>query len=339
MTRLDKTLNALQKDAMRMTTIRRLKTCRNRATAMTEMVLALPLIFVALSLLFFVGRGVVRVQHTLVMDRYEAWREASRVHTGTATEVGQILYGTDYVPMGPTFAADQLNAAFLGNKAEQLVEIDSRVTVAQAAEQTLVEDADLSDAARDILQSLFDQTRQSSGISIRTTFEPDTIPLWTQMGRSVSHGHRRDHSPWSYSWGYNQTQVDLSQLQSQGFFVMELLDQNRMLYLVNGSGAEYYARISDPVDRGEMLDLWQLPSNPVADMTPNLRDYFLSALDNQLRELDPYAEADGRDRSNQNLAGAIIGIYLESDGYNRHELLNYSGPTPYWFDGYRWRSH
>lgn len=70
---------------------------------MAEMVLALPFVLVILVLLIFFGRGVVRVQHAMVMDRYEAWRRA------TGAPGPQFHEGTDN--------GEQLNATFFGGKA------------------------------------------------------------------------------------------------------------------------------------------------------------------------------------------------------------------------------
>ena len=54
------------------------RSSRRRGTAMMETIFSLLLITLILSFLFFFGRGVVRVQKSQVMDRYEAWREVAR---------------------------------------------------------------------------------------------------------------------------------------------------------------------------------------------------------------------------------------------------------------------
>ena len=46
---------------------------------MLEMLLVLPLLMLIVGLMFYVGRGMARLQHAQVMSRYESWRVAARV--------------------------------------------------------------------------------------------------------------------------------------------------------------------------------------------------------------------------------------------------------------------
>ena len=54
---------------------------------MTETVLVMPFLIVIFALLIYFGRGMVRVQHTQIMDRYEAWRQASADAPGPHAQV------------------------------------------------------------------------------------------------------------------------------------------------------------------------------------------------------------------------------------------------------------
>ncbi len=103
---------------------RRPATCRrHRGTAMPELVLVLPLLMLILSLVFYVGRVVVRTQHAQVMARYETWRDVSNAP-------------------GPSSQGDaehhQLNSAFFAGQADYVHwQVNDRAYVRQALDETI----------------------------------------------------------------------------------------------------------------------------------------------------------------------------------------------------------
>ena len=46
---------------------------------MMEMLLVLPFLLLILGMMFYMGRGMMRVQYAQVMSRHESWRVAARV--------------------------------------------------------------------------------------------------------------------------------------------------------------------------------------------------------------------------------------------------------------------
>ena len=78
---------------------------RAHGTAMSEMVLVLPVILIMLALMVFYGRGMIRNQRVKVMDRYEVWRQ---VHEGSGARVDS------------TVNHATLNQLFFNNHAENI---------------------------------------------------------------------------------------------------------------------------------------------------------------------------------------------------------------------------
>jgi len=78
---------------------------RNRAMAMAELVLVIPLILVIFVLLFYFGRLMVRIQHTSVMSQYETWRAVAGSPGPSASD-----------PLGHP----QLNETFFHSKADEI---------------------------------------------------------------------------------------------------------------------------------------------------------------------------------------------------------------------------
>lgn len=309
-----------------------------RATAMIEMVLALPIIFVTLSLLFFVGRGVVRVQHALVMDRHDAWNKAAHLVTDTPTDIHVLLrsYRQSYatLPVGPTQINNQLDEAFMGNKGEvetldhQYVDNDTSL-----AYDYFVEQSDLSDDAKNTYDAMtsFSQISHSIQTSLRSEFDEDSTALWRRLAGDIQHGHRRDDLPWAFTQGYSQLRVERGD-----FVIMEPADMPewggpRLLHITNTTGNEFYIRVGDlvTISEDERYDLWQPYRRTTLDPTRGTTSVNLVEL---------YTQFDGL---NSSLGNAVNSVY------RGHHPYHYAGPTPYWFGPdiywhsyrYSWRSH
>lgn len=306
-----------------------------RATAMIEMVLALPIIFVTLSLLFFAGRGVVRVQHALVMDRHDAWLKAAHLVTDTPTDIHVMLRSyrssNATLQVGPNQAYEQLDQAFMGGRSA----IENLTTpYVDGGDQAYNEFIDNSGLSSQALQTYEAMTAISHSVqsSFRSEFDPDSTPLWRELAGDIRHGHRRDDTAWAYTRGYTQFRVSL-----EDFVIMEAADQPqtdppRLLHVVDTVGNEYYIRVADlvTIEPGYRYDLWQPRHGEQLDPTRGTTSVNLEALYNRLDSL-----------SSNDLANAINGIYRGQSPYY------YAGPTPYWFGPdiehhsyrYAWRSY
>ena len=307
-----------------------------RATAMIEMVLALPIIFVTLSLLFFAGRGVVRVQHALVMDRHDAWNKAAHLVTDTPTDIHVLLrsYRQSYatLPVGPAQTNDQLDEAFMGSRGE-VENLDSQyVDNTPLAYNTFLDDSGLSSEALQTYEAMT-QISHSVETSLRSEFDEDSVALWRHLAGDIQHGHRRDDLPWAFTHGYSQLRV-----QRGDFVIMEPTDipqwgSPRLLHVTNTTGNEYYIRVGDLVqpdgNNSDRYDLWQPYRQTTLDPTRGTTSVNLTEL---------YTQFDSLDSS---LGDAVNSVY------RGHQPYHYAGPTPYWFGPdyywhsyqYRWRSH
>ena len=160
-------------------------------TAMGEMVLVLPLLFVILALLLYFGRGVVRVQHAQVMDRYEAWRQAAGA-PGPAVGTGN----------------DELNQLFFGSSAASINYDGSGWFPSQAAD-------DLVDAAVDrqapneyrvsqLVRAAISQSDNGRTVGFATRHS-NTVPLLGRFAGPIRHGHTRIGHDWAHVNGWSVT--------------------------------------------------------------------------------------------------------------------------------------
>ncbi len=306
-----------------------------RATAMIEMVLALPIVFITLSLLFFAGRGVVRVQYALVMDRYDAWLKAAHLVTDTPTDINVMLYSyrrsDATLPVGPSQLNDQLDQTFLGNGGDIQTLPYSYVGGTDLAYNTLLNDSAMSNQAQQIYDTMTN-IGHSVQTSLRSEFAQDTSPLWRSLTGDIQHGHRRDDLPWAFTKGYTQFRVELG-----SYVQMQAADQPvgsspRLLDIIDQVGNEYLPRTADLVtlQYGYRYDIWQPRPGAALDPTRGISTVNLAQLYTQLDSLPT-----------NDLADAINGVFRGQYPYH------YAGPTPYWFGpdvenrsySYIWRSY
>ncbi|MBL4701940.1 MAG: hypothetical protein JKX85_11850 [Phycisphaeraceae bacterium] len=305
------------------------------ATAMIEMVLALPIIFVTLSLLFFAGRGVVRVQHALVMDRHDAWLKASHLVTSAPSDIHIMLrsyrHSDATLPVGPSQSNDQLGETFLAGHGEVQNLPQSYVRSTDLAYDTFLNDSGMSSQALQTYETL-SNVSHSVQTSLRLEFAQDSTPLWRKLAGDIQHGHRRDDLPWAFTQGYTQFRVELG-----SYVQMQVADSParstpRLLHVVDQIGNQYLIRSADLVmiEPGYRYDIWQPHPGAVIDPTRGISAVSLEQL---YTRLDSLATND--------LADAINSIY------RGHSPYHYAGPTPYWFGPdienrsyrYTWRSY
>ena len=159
-------------------------------TAMGEMMLVLPLLMVILALLVYFGRGVVRVQHAQVMDRYEAWRQAAGApgpgvqSASDNPQLNQLFFGANAAAIEhdgsgyfPNQATDQLIAAVAARNAPTEYQLPELVT------------AIISQNPRGRTDTF--TTRHDTG-----------VPLWQRFSRPTRHRHTRIGHDWAHVNGW-----------------------------------------------------------------------------------------------------------------------------------------
>jgi hypothetical protein len=156
---------------------------RRRGTAMMEMVLALPLILLILALLLFFGKGIMRVQHSQVADRYEAWRLAEEAPGPTADGM-QI--GQTFLKGAETITSDT-NGFFPPDAGDNLILAGGRISTDT---QSLTAQA-LTD---------FPNGRQAR---FNTTYA-NTVPALQRFQGAITHQHTRIGNDWKFVNGWRE---------------------------------------------------------------------------------------------------------------------------------------
>ena len=159
-------------------------------TAMGEMVLVLPLLLVIVALLVFFGRGVVRVQHAQVMDRYEAWRQA-------AASPGPAAQAPDDNP--------QLNQLFFGDNAASIEYAGNDYFPGLAVDRLI--DAAITRNVPDHYQlpELVEAATAGNAPGRTVTFtttHSNSVPLWERFNRPTRHRHTRIGNDWAHVNGW-----------------------------------------------------------------------------------------------------------------------------------------
>lgn len=162
---------------------------RHAGTAMIEMVLILPLLFVVLSLLIYLGRGVVRVQRAMVMDRYEAWHQAAHApgpgidNPVDSPHLNQLFYGDN---------ADEIVGDVDGGFSDRAVDQLFALAYAQSASTGAL-------AQRHVNGS-------DTGLNVAFRVEHTTgNQLWQRFDGPIRHDHTRIGHDWAYVNGWNSS--------------------------------------------------------------------------------------------------------------------------------------
>ena len=159
-------------------------------TAMTEMVLALPLLFLILVLVIYFGRAMVRVQRSLVMDRYEAWRVA---------EYGQGPSANDAAGNA------MINQMFFAGNAES-IEYQRRDDFSGDALDQLIEAAaDYSNDAGTYAQALL-LSLPAGHTSEFVTTHANTVPIFRRFEGPIRHRHTRLGHNWRFVNGWRDVE-------------------------------------------------------------------------------------------------------------------------------------
>lgn len=152
---------------------------------MTEMVLALPLLFVILALLIFLGRGVVRWQRTWVMDRYEAWHQAASAPGPGADGGGN----------------GQINELFFAGRAESIAYDGANYFPPDATLAWIDAASSYSGAAGDLAQQYVAYTDAGRSVTFVTRLANHNV-FWERFARDFHHNHTRIGHNWAHVNGW-----------------------------------------------------------------------------------------------------------------------------------------
>lgn len=161
---------------------------------MMETVLVLPFILLILSLSVFFGFTAQRVQRSMMMDRYEAWRGAARAPGPQINIAGAI--DVQNADAGDTF---QMRATFFDTDAPATLGIEASDYFPLEAYDELEDFAGNHDtrAAR-LSESYFQELPR--GRSMRFIVRHDTaIPLWNRLIKPIRHRHTVMDTDWRYT--------------------------------------------------------------------------------------------------------------------------------------------
>lgn len=154
--------------------------------AMIEMVLALPLLFVVLALIYFMGTRMMWVQRDEMMARYETWRA---VHHGPSPSIQNSV------------DALELNEAFHHNLADY-VNVDAHHRPANYEtmdDLVALAQQEPNEQLGDYLQEIVDTWPGNVRLRFTSEHEPEN-EYFSQFGSSVTRAHTRIAQPWWQYW-------------------------------------------------------------------------------------------------------------------------------------------
>lgn len=155
-----------------------------RGSAMSEMVLCMPFLILILSFLIYFGRGVVRMQHTQVMDRYESWRQAARGAPGPHAD--------------HTKGHTLLNQTFFADKAQSIGHYNDNYFPDDAPDELIDAASQVSNDAADLADTLIDRSPKGRRVRVSSTYS-ETVKVWQPFQRTSRHQHTRLNSDWRFA--------------------------------------------------------------------------------------------------------------------------------------------
>ncbi|MEM6392423.1 MAG: TadE family protein [Planctomycetota bacterium] len=163
------------------------RTARHRGVAMTETVLALPLLMVILTLIALFGFAFERYQRTAMATRHAAWDQVLTDHPiAGGASVGSL---------------DQaLDTAFFETDAAESLQWSRRSVVTEANAPLREWAETLDDDARDYVDRYLLQVPEASrvGVAVEHT---STIPLWDEFMGPLRQTHRLLNGSWRFADG------------------------------------------------------------------------------------------------------------------------------------------
>jgi hypothetical protein len=205
---------------------------RARGSAMMEMALVLPFIVLIIALLLFFGRGIMRVEHAQVVDRYEAWRIAEN-----APGAGAYRGGPSYNPV-PDPDGQLMNQAFFWKTAQWVRGSVNATFPAQAGDDLKQAGDNHSTDAGNLISDALDQF--SSGVSVQfNTQHPSTLRVYQRFESPVRHQHTRIGNDWKYvnGWMWRLSNQGGEWVQTAGDNDAWMLDVVHARFLKNSDGS------------------------------------------------------------------------------------------------------
>jgi len=157
--------------------------------AMSETLLALPLLLLVFVLIFFVGQSMSRLQRASVMDRYEAWRREARAPGPQAVQM-------DMQP--PTWRAEQLNSAFFGGNAERVDTEIYRYFPSDASDMLVAEVGGFWPEAGPLVDLIYDRLPIGERVRFQTHHR-NTVPILEQFAGPITKAHVFFGHEWKFS--------------------------------------------------------------------------------------------------------------------------------------------
>ncbi|MEM1212087.1 MAG: TadE family protein [Planctomycetota bacterium] len=164
---------------------------RRRGVAMTETILALPLLMVILALIALFGFAFERYQRTAMATRHAAWTQVLANHPlGDAQSAGSL--------------DPDLDDAFFETDPAESLEWSRRAVVTEANAPLREWAEDLDDDARDYVNRFLDG--QPEGVRVGVAVEhASTVPLWDDFMGPLRQTHRLLNGNWRFADGVHDT--------------------------------------------------------------------------------------------------------------------------------------
>ena len=301
---------------------------RTRGSSMVEMVLVLPIFFFLLSMLFFFGKGVVRVQRVTMLDRYEVWRTSAHPYLVEVTEEWQLndrtwQYGNEQ-PLGPTYQDQQdepqLNETFLNGRAESIAQTDGylRDRGAGGAVDELFDALAANPDASEYGQTLYQYHPHHISRSYQVIYPEESVPLWQRFEGDINHSSGRHNHDWRIVNGHRILIINRSDISRWGYDNVEIVNGTNLRldnFGLTNIAVERIITADQVVDRGDHIELWRRRW-PWSGNWGAMRDMYLTDMDERLRAMDPNAITN-----DEVYAGALVRWYTD--------FYRYSGPTVY----------
>ena len=289
--------------------IRHLPDIRRRGTAMSEMVLVLPLLLVVFMLALYFGRGMVRVQHTRVIDRYEAWRApvpaSRRLFDGDPASPYDTFGPHPHSP--PDATHRMLNQAFLDELASQLSVDSDRLYGGWAVQRWIDAAADRSEDAGDLADEMAQQLGVGWRVKVSSEYD-ETVRMYERFNgpNQSSHALRAD------DWRFDHRWRDVTGQSAQDFRHHSYLA--RWVPDDSSWAPNWQSWPSHGVPDTNWGAVWFVEgSTSIASLRPTVLTFFDQFTD-QLEAVRQYDE-EGFSETPNALAEHLQGLFLARPGY------------------------
>lgn len=153
---------------------------------MIEMVLSLPLFFIVLALIYFMGTRMMWVQRDEMMARYETWRA---VHNGPSPSIIREVDG------------EELNEAFHHNRAANVaVNANGRPANYETMDDLLtIAQQEQNEQVGEYLQDVLSRWPGNYHVGFTSDHDPEN-EYFSRFGSTITRRHVRMAQPWWQYW-------------------------------------------------------------------------------------------------------------------------------------------